>query len=139
MDEDGVALTVVFSVLIPDKPLPDGDEEVEMFIIDWELSHLGSVAFDIGQMLAELYELKLFKDIDAGAWLMEAFVKGYGKIEEAVAFEIAIHMGVHLIVWGSRVEGWGTKKQIERVVEVGRNWVLAGWAQDREALDFIFQ
>lgn len=109
-----------------------------MFIIDWELSHLSSIAFDIGQMLAELYELKLFKDIDAGTWLMESFMLGYGKIHDELAFDIAIHMGVHLIVWGSRVEGWGTKEQIERVVEVGRNWVVAGWARDKKALDFVF-
>lgn len=111
---------------------------LEMFIIDWELSHLSSIAFDIGQMLAELYELKLFKDIDAGTWLMESFMLGYGKIDDELAFDIAIHMGVHLIVWGSRVEGWGTKEQIERVVEVGRNWVVAGWARDKKALDFVF-
>jgi hypothetical protein len=90
-------------------------------------------------MLAELYELKLFKNIDAGMWLMESFMLGYGKIEEELAFEIAIHMGTHLIVWGSRVEDWGTSKQIEQVVKVGRNWAIAGWARDKEALDFIFR
>jgi hypothetical protein len=60
-------------------------------------------------MFAELFELKHFKDIDAGVWLIEAFMKGYGRINEEMAFRVAIHVGVHLICWGSSVQGWGTE------------------------------
>jgi thiamine kinase-like enzyme len=102
-----------------------------MFVIDWELSHLSDLAFDLGQMFAELFELKHFKDIDAGVWLIEAFMKGYGKLEDQMAFRTAIHVGVHLICWGSRVQGWGSKEQVEKVVEVGRDFVVKGWEKDR--------
>ena len=103
-----------------------------MYIIDWELSHLSSIAFDLGQMFAELFELKHFKDIDAGVWLIESFMDGYGGIGEELAFKTAIHFGTHLICWGTRVEGWGTKEQIEMVVEVGRGFVVKGWEKDRQ-------
>ncbi|TVY40253.1 4-hydroxytryptamine kinase [Lachnellula occidentalis] len=102
-----------------------------IFVIDWELSHLSTAAFDLGQMIAELFELKHFKDIDAGIWIIEAFVKGYGRLDDEIAFRTAIHAGVHLICWGSRVQGWGTREQIEEVVEVGRGFVVKGWEKER--------
>jgi hypothetical protein len=82
-------------------------------------------------MFAELFELKHFKNIDAGVWLIESFMKGYGSIDEETAFKAAVHVGLHLIVWGSRVQGWGTKEQVEGVVGIGRGLVVHGWKRDR--------
>lgn len=104
---------------------------MKVYIIDWELSHLSDLAFDLGQMISELFELKHFKNIDAGIWLIEALMKGYGKLEDEIAFRTAIHVGVHLICWGSRVPGWGTKEQVEKVVEIGRGFVVEGWNRDK--------
>ncbi|KAH8789101.1 kinase-like domain-containing protein [Hyaloscypha sp. PMI_1271] len=119
------------NVLLPDILLTDEETPIKLFVIDWELSHISSLAFDLGQMFAELFELKHFKDIDAGVWLIEAFMQGYGNIDDDFAFRTAIHVGVHLICWGSRVQGWGTKEQVEKVVEVGRDFVVKGWEKDR--------
>lgn len=83
-------------------------------------------------MIAELYELKYFKDIDAGLWIIESFLEGYGKIDEEKAFRVAIHVGCHLICWGSRVQGWGTEEQVRGVVGVGREFVRKGWEKDGE-------
>lgn len=132
------------SVLLPDMLLTDAEMRITLFVIDWELSHVSSLAFDLGQMFAELFELKHFKDIDAGVWLIEAFMQGYGEIDDDFAFRTAIHVGVHLICWGSRVQGWGTKEQVEKVVEVGRDFVVKGWEKDRAffevtALKCLFQ
>jgi hypothetical protein len=118
------------SVLLPNAPFPSPSSPLKLFIIDWELSQLSSIAFDLGQMFAELFELKHFKDIDAGVWLIESFMVGYGKIDEEMAFKTAIHVGVHLVYWGSTVQGWGTKDQVEAVVEVGRDWVVQGWEKN---------
>lgn len=107
----------LYSILLPDGPISDSEKRV--FVIDWELAQVSSLAFDLGQMFAELYQLKHFKDIDAGVWLIEAFMRGYGPIEEDVAFRVAVHVGVHLICWGSRVAGWGTEGQVEDVVGLG--------------------
>ncbi len=117
--------------MLPDGLLPDFETLVKLDVIDWELSQISSLAFDLGQMFAELFELKHFKDIDAGIWLIEAFMIGYGSVEEDLAFKTVIHVGVHLICWGSRVQGWGSKEQVEKVVEVGRDFVVKGWEKDR--------
>lgn len=83
-------------------------------------------------MFAELFELKHFKDIDAGVWLIESFMEEYGKLDQDLAFKTAIHVGAHLVCFGSRVQGWGTKEQVEAVVMVGRDWVVKGWEKDGE-------
>ncbi|KAG0648904.1 Psilocybin biosynthesis kinase [Hyphodiscus hymeniophilus] len=118
------------NVLLPNTPFPPPTEPLTVFVIDWEMAQLSSIAFDLGQMFAELFELKHFKDVDAGVWLIESFVEGYGKIDEELAFKTAIHAGAHLICWGSRVAGWGTREQVETVVEIGRDWVVRGWERD---------
>jgi hypothetical protein len=82
-------------------------------------------------MFAELFELKHFKDIEAGVQLIEGFMDGYGKIDEDLAFKTAIHVGAHLICWGSSVQGWGTKEQVDGVVEAGRGLVVEGWRRNR--------
>jgi thiamine kinase-like enzyme len=74
-----------------------------MYVIDWELSHVTSPAFDLGQMLGDLFETRHFTGIEAGAWLMDAFMEGYGKLNEDLAFKTAIQVGAHLICWGSRL------------------------------------
>ncbi|KAL5328925.1 hypothetical protein ACEPPN_002434 [Leptodophora sp. 'Broadleaf-Isolate-01'] len=119
------------NVLLPDGPIPDSTCPMKVFIIDWELSQVASPAFDLGQMFAELFELKHFKNIDAGVWLIEAFMQAYGEIDEKMAFETAIHVGTHLLCFGSSVQGWGTEEQVEDVVRVGREWIVKAWEGDR--------
>lgn len=121
----------------------------KVLILDWELAQISSPAYDLGQMLAELFCLYHFRALPAGLWLMEAFVRGYrdrpssevdgtidveiasavkvSGIDRELAFKTAIHAGVHLICWGSRVGGWGTREQVEGVVNVGREWVVEGY------------
>lgn len=41
---------------------------------------------DLGQMIAELYELYLYKKIDAWLWLIEGFLAGYGFVDDDLAF-----------------------------------------------------
>jgi len=127
-------LTIPHSVLLPNHPLSE-TEVTPIYIIDWELSHLSSKAFDLGQMFAELYELTYFKNIEAGVWVIEGFMDGYGKLEGDMAWKVVVHVGVHLICWGSRVQGWGTKEKVEGAVEVGRNWVAKGVERDRAFLE----
>jgi len=131
----GDQLNKKYSVLLPDASIPTPDSPMKVFVLDWELSQVSSIAFDLGQMFAELFELKHFKNIDAGVWLIESFMKGYGEIEEDLAFKTAIHVGTHLICFGSSVQGWGTKEQIESVVEIGRGFVVEGWEKNRGFFD----
>jgi len=119
------------NVLLPSGPLK---EETKLFIIDWELSQVSFLAFDLGQMFAELFELKHFKDIDAGIWLIESFMRGYGELNEETAWQVLVHIGTHLICWGSRVVGWGSEQQVADLVGIGRDLILDGWGKRREVL-----
>lgn len=124
------------SILLPSGPIPDpSSSPLKLFIIDWELSQLSHPAFDLGQMIAELYELKHFKNIDAGLWLIKSFIEGYGEMNEEMKWKTIVHTGTHLVCWGSRVQGWGTKEQVEGVVEVGRNWILGAWGRDEKVFE----
>lgn len=56
---------------------------------------------------------------------------GYGKLEGDMNWKVVVYVGVHLICWGSRVQGWGTKEQVDGIVGVGRDWVVKGVERDR--------
>jgi fructosamine-3-kinase len=115
-----------------------------LFVVDWELSHIGLRALDLGQMLAELFEAKHFKDIDAAVWIMQGLVERYELLTLDMAFRAATHVGVHLVCW-SVVPGWGTQQQIEEVVRIGRDFIVRGWQRDRDwfvdegTLAFLFE
>jgi hypothetical protein len=102
-----------------------------MFIIDWEMAQSGVLPLDLGQMIAELYLLKVYKDIDAGLWMIEGFVSGYGVLQDDAAFRTAIAVGTHLICFGGTVPGWGTPEQVERCVAKGKDIVVNAWRKNR--------
>ncbi|KAJ5729876.1 Aminoglycoside phosphotransferase [Penicillium malachiteum] len=118
------------NVLISSNPQVE-QTETKIFAIDWELTHIGHRSSDLGQMIAELYETKLFKGVEHGLWIIEGFLKGYGPLSDEMAFRTAIHIGVHLICWGSRVSGWGSEAQVQGVVEIGRNLVVQAWTKNK--------
>lgn len=86
---------------------------------------------DLGQMVAELYELTLYKGIKAGLWLVEGFVAGYGYVNDDFAYRTVLHTGVHLVGFGSAVPGWGSPENQEIVARTGRDIVLRAWQKDR--------
>lgn len=115
-----------------------------LFIIDWEMSQHGMRALDPGQVLAELYEIKQFRNNDAGIWIMQGLIEKYPLLGEEQAFRIAVHMGVHLVCW-SGVPGWATADRVQDVVSIGRDIVTKAWERDREwfekdeTLSFLFR
>lgn len=130
------------NVILPQIAL-DNKYHIPVNIIDWELVQIGPRAMDLGQMIAELYELKLFKDIDAGTWMMKGLMFGYGTINTKMAFRTAIHIGSHLINFSS-VPDWGSEEQVKRVIKQGRDIVSRAWRKDREwfegtPLNFLFE
>ncbi|KAI1457119.1 kinase-like domain-containing protein [Annulohypoxylon moriforme] len=118
------------NILLPRTPIQEG-EDVPMFVIDWEMAHIGKPNLDLGQMIAELYELKLYKDIMAGLWMVQGFVSSYGAVSEDFAFRTAIQIGAHLISFGTAVQGWGTQEQVENCACVGRDIIVHAWKKDR--------
>ncbi|KAL4942030.1 hypothetical protein BDV06DRAFT_193141 [Aspergillus oleicola] len=133
------------NVLIPKSSLSNPLPSTPLLITDWEMSQIGPLALDLAQMIAELYMLKLFKDINSGIWIIHGFVSGYSEaggsdwtgigIDEEMAFRILIHVGVHLVFWGSTVPGWGDEEQVKGVVEVGRDLIVKAWGSERSAFE----
>lgn len=103
-----------------------------MFVIDWEMSQIGVPNLDCGQMIAELYELRLYKDTTAGLWMVQGFAEGYGAVSNDFAFRTAIQIGAHLVSFGTSVQGWGTPEQVEMVARTGRDIIVHAWQKDRE-------
>lgn len=120
------------SVLIHDEPMPSTSEPLSLMVIDWEMAHLSNYSYDLGQLFAELFLLKHFRGIEASQWLISSFMKGYGEVDEELGFEIASLFGTHLIVWGSRVPGWGDKSAVEDCVKIGNEFVKHAFWKDIE-------
>ncbi|KAF7595174.1 hypothetical protein BBP40_007141 [Aspergillus hancockii] len=119
------------NVLLPQSSLDTQDSNTPLFIIDWELAQCGTRALDLGQMMAELYELKHFKGIDAGVWIIQGIAEGYPGLSEELAFRTLIHVGTHLICWGTTVPGWGTDEQVAEVARTGRDLIVQAWKKDK--------
>ncbi|KAJ5675464.1 hypothetical protein N7462_008361 [Penicillium macrosclerotiorum] len=122
------------NILLPNIPLT-GQSETTVFVVDWEMCQIGSRALDLGQMIAELYETKLFRGVDAGISVINGLLEGYGPLSRTMAFRTAVHVGAHLVCWGSRVPGWGSPSQIEEVVTVGRDLLVHAWTEDQAWLE----
>jgi hypothetical protein len=138
-------LTTSNSILLHDGPIPaeDSGSTLQLLVIDFELSHVSSLAFDLGQAFAELYLLSHFRNISAGKDMISAFMAGYGKLDDDMALRVALHFGVHLIVCPCRVPGWGEAEIMEKCVEFGRDCCTHAWAGDKEwfrggVLDKVF-
>ncbi|OGM39637.1 hypothetical protein ABOM_011645 [Aspergillus bombycis] len=119
------------NIILPKTSLDTKCSNTPLFIIDWELAQCGTRALDLGQMIAELYELKHYKDVDAGVWIIQGITEGYPALSEEMAFRTLIHVGTHLIFFGSTVPGWGTDEQIADVVRLGKDLIVKAWEKDK--------
>ena len=106
-----------------------------MFVVDWEMAQPGVPSLGLGQMIAELYQLWLYKSIDASLWVIQGIVEAYGGGGgggEDFAFRTAIQVGVHLISFGTFIQGWGTPEQVEAVARIGRDIIVNAWERRRD-------
>ncbi|KAG5973581.1 hypothetical protein E4U55_000394 [Claviceps digitariae] len=122
------------NILLPDAAI-HGPSPTPIKIIDWEMAQLGVQPQDVGQLIAELWLLKLYRDIDAGVWLMQGFVDGYGHTDTTFALRALLHVGAHLVCFGARTRGWGTGHQNQEVARMGWRVLLGAWAGDVRAFE----
>ena len=110
-------------------------QATELVVIDWEYAQFGHRAYDLGQMVGDLYERKHFNDAEAAMWTIKGLVDGYGGLSDEMAFRTAIHAGVQLLHWYNRRDPstplTGTPRQIADAVAVGTDFVVKGWSRDR--------
>ncbi|KAM5354653.1 hypothetical protein ACJ41O_001300 [Fusarium nematophilum] len=118
------------NIILPNRPIQEGIK-APMFVIDWECTQLGLPSVDLGQMMAEMYALWLYKSITAGRWMMEGLIDAYGHVSQEFAFRTALQTGAHLLCITTTFPGWGTPEQVEEVARVGRDIILHAWKKDR--------
>lgn len=102
-------------------------------VVDWEMVRRGCGATDVGQFAAEAYLLDHFR---GGKGLRAAFLKGYGasgELNSRFIKRVAIHMGVHLAFWPTRVS-WGTDQETKEIVGVGCRLMRQAIGEDEDWL-----
>jgi aminoglycoside phosphotransferase (APT) family kinase protein len=114
--------------------LPLADRPNELFIIDWEFAQFGHRSCDLGQIVGDLYERKIYSNLDIAISTMEGVIAGYGALSDEMAFRTAIYVGVHLISWYNRRPRKGprvaTTEEIVAGLTVGRDFMVKGWERD---------
>ncbi|TVY80540.1 4-hydroxytryptamine kinase psiK [Lachnellula suecica] len=124
------------NVLLPSTLTPSS--QPTLHIVDWEFAQYGHRAYDIGQMIGDLYERFHFLDLNTALWVLEGFIAGYGAMSEEMAFRIAVHTGVQLITWVLRGPplhmrpAWATRERTVGLLRLGMNLTLRGWERDRK-------
>ena len=87
-------------------------------------------------MIGDLYERKIFNDIDIVMPVMQGVIKGYGELSDEMAFRVVIHTGIQLIGWHNRRPPTGPLMAPPEVIvaglTIGRDLVLKGWEKDRK-------
>lgn len=109
------------------------NDQGRLKVVDWEMVRRGCGATDVGQFAAEAHLLDQFR---GGKGLRSAFLKGYcgtGELENRFLKRVAIHMGVHLAFWPTRVS-WGREKETKEIVEVGCELMKRALGQDEMLL-----
>ncbi|KAI1644676.1 kinase-like domain-containing protein [Daldinia loculata] len=126
------------NVLLPGNPSLSAEHTsgAKLFIVDWEFAQFGHRAYDIGQMVGDIYERKHFFQTDGAVPAIEGFIQGYGGLEDELAFRTAIHAGVQLIGWYTRRAPTAPLQfPLEKVTDamrIGRDWILKAWQKDRD-------
>jgi hypothetical protein len=109
---------------------------IGLYVIDWELVQFGRKAYDLGQMIGDLYERKHFTGNDSALHIIQGFVDGYGALSDEEAFQVAIHVGQHLICWYIRRSPQAPFTEpfelIQEAILIGADFIVKGWEQDRK-------
>ncbi|KAL2075203.1 hypothetical protein VTL71DRAFT_145 [Oculimacula yallundae] len=115
------------------------DQTNNIFIIDWEFAQFGHRSCDIGQLLGDLYERKLYRNLDIAMSVMKGVIVGYGAMSDEMAFRTSIYLGSHLISWYHRRPQKGPNVSSPEVtlagLKLGRDFMVKGQERDRAFFD----
>ncbi|CAI6333315.1 unnamed protein product [Periconia digitata] len=118
-------------------------EEVDLTVVDWEITRRGTSATDVGQFAAEAFLLDRFRG-DRG--ILAAFLDAYlterdfgagaveGVDEQEWITRMLVHWAVHIAFWPTRVE-WTDREGTQDLVDMGRAVLISAldgdWAKLR--------
>ncbi|KAF2786882.1 kinase-like protein [Melanomma pulvis-pyrius CBS 109.77] len=99
----------------------DEETNADLTVVDWEMTRRGTSATDVGQFAAEAFLLDRFR---GGRGLMPAFLHAYararkqGDIGKEWVRRMAVHWGVHITFWPTRVQ-WTDREGTQKLVDIG--------------------
>ncbi|KAF2253749.1 hypothetical protein BU26DRAFT_516049 [Trematosphaeria pertusa] len=103
------------------------EKEIDLTVVDWEMTRRGTSATDAGQFAAEAFLLDRFR---GGRGLLPAFLNAYAAARQGEKQDggvvlgkewvkrMAIHWGVHVAFWPTGVE-WTDCEGTEKLVGIG--------------------
>ena len=118
--------------------LKDGEKSADLTVVDWEMVRRGTSATDVAQFAAESFLLDRFREnrgllpvfLDTYASARSGEKEGHVTIGREWVRRMAVHWGVHVAFWPTRVD-WtdreGTQKLVDIGVEVIRAAVEGDW------------
>ncbi|KAF2811239.1 kinase-like protein [Mytilinidion resinicola] len=106
-----------------------------LMVADWEMARRGCGATDVGQFAAEAFLLDRFR---GGRGLREAFLGAYAeargnKLDREFLKRMAVHWGVHVAFWPTRVE-WADEEETRELVVIGVKALNAILEEDWETV-----
>jgi hypothetical protein len=117
-------------------------EEVNLTVVDWEMTRRGTSATDIGQFAAEAFLLDRFR---GGRGLLSSFLDAYAAArqgslaDERAAIDkewikrMAVHWAVHVAFWPTQVD-WTDREGTQTLVNIGVGVLRAVVDDDWEKL-----
>ncbi|KAF2659051.1 kinase-like protein [Lophiostoma macrostomum CBS 122681] len=116
----------------------DAESEVQLTIVDWEMTRRGTSATDVAQFAAEAFLLDRFW---GGRGFLPVFLDAYveARHERGVSVgkewvrRMAVHWAVHIAYWPTRVE-WVDREGRQKLVDIGVKVLKAAVDDDWEKL-----
>lgn len=114
----------------------DGTLTVErVYIVDWEVAKDGLEALDVGQFAGDTYKLcHFFPETEKSlSIVLTAFLEAYSRkrpVGHGFVKQAAVHVGAHLMTWGTMVPE-GTMGRKREIVVEGVEHMLGGYEGDR--------
>jgi len=100
------------------------------------MAQFGHHSSDLGQIVGDLFERKIYRNLDTAVYIMRGVIDGYGTLSDDMAFRTAIYVGVHLISWYNRRPQKGLRVIPSEVIvaglTTGRDFMMKGWERDRD-------
>lgn len=103
-------------------------EGVKLRVVDWEVCRYGPSGMDVGQMLAEMFNLHTFRHPCED--LMKSFLQEYTKEFHPTLYDVKItiiQFGFHLLIW-TPVTGW--TEDGASIARIGIEYVSHAWQED---------
>ncbi|OGM43177.1 hypothetical protein ABOM_008857 [Aspergillus bombycis] len=128
------------NLLIQSHPESKKLDDINLAIIDWELSRYGCITMDLASMIACLYIQWHFEGTPCAEFMLRGFIHGYGQLDEQLVFRIAGLIAIYLIMWGrlDLIHGAKTEARAHKLNAHSKEFFIKASQNDVEWLSTSF-